>query len=335
MTNDARPNNLFILARERHNSVCIMAEFNNVDTEETLLLPESKNGGAPTASQAAPARPVSLRTGVPLDRTVAFLLKSPNPQDNDRAIQFLRKVLALLVLQYAAVLMIISPFCLIDDFKKAMSSFIVSAIVATISFFGLVGSVILVARKGHEHVYARISLFSLTFFFAIALGAKLCLVSWSNYALIAVGQATANFALILAVLQFDSSSLKWLSHKRVMLLSLAQSSMWILVFRELGESRLVSITVPLAGWLYAVSVIMNVRKAAQHREPHDFLQATIFILGPPIPTFLIPKRRGATQHWTTLKSAVLLGAAKKKQKENLQAIKEDESLRIPNDESDV
>jgi hypothetical protein len=31
----------------------------------------------------------------------------------------------------------------------------------------------------------------------------------------------------------------------------------------------------------------------------------------------------------------LLGAAKKKQKENLQAIKEDESLRIPNDESDV
>ena len=86
--------------------------------------------------------------------------------------------------------------------------------------------------------------------------------------MIAVGQATANFALILAVIQFDSSSLKWMSPTRVMLLSLAQSSMWVLVFRELGESWLVSTTVPLGGWVYAVSVIMNVEKGhAASRTP--------------------------------------------------------------------
>ncbi len=72
MTNDARPNNLFILARERHNSVCIMAEFNNVDTEETLLLPESKNGGAPTQkrlyfcrNRRMAARPLPLKRRPP------------------------------------------------------------------------------------------------------------------------------------------------------------------------------------------------------------------------------------------------------------------------------
>ncbi len=69
-------------------------------------------------------------------------------------------------------------------------------------------------------------------------------------------------------------------------------------------------------------------------NPMTFCKPPFSFWDRPFPRFWFPNDV-VTQHWTTLKSAVLLGAAKKKQKENLQAIKEDESLRIPNDESDV
>lgn len=251
--------------------------------------------------------PVSSRTGVPLHKTVKAYLDSNDYSDNEKGMMFVRKVFALLVLEYAAVLMIISPFCLIDSVQQAVKPPFINIALSAVSFFGLVFSVYLVATRGHQKWAARTGLFTCTFFVAVALGLKLSMVpKWSNYALIALGQATVNFAMLHAVTQFDSRHLQWLRHGTGILLCLAVSLLWILVLREAGCSWLVATTVPLGGWLYAVNITMSMRKTIHHREPHDYMRATIFILGPPIPSCIIPKRRTARDRWTTLRAAHLV-----------------------------
>jgi hypothetical protein len=277
------------------------------DSTDTVQQQPSLKPGAPV--RPGQEVPVSSRTGVPLHKTVKAYLDSNDHNDNEKGMMFVRRVFALLVLEYAAVLMIVSPFCLIDTVQQAVKPPYINITLSAISFFGLVFSVYLVATRGYQKWAARTGLFTCTFFVAMALGLKLSLVpKWSNYALIALGQATVNFAMLHAVTQFDSRHLQWLRHNTGFLICLAVSFLWMLVLREAGCSWLVSTTVPLGGWLYAVNIIMSMRKTIHHREPHDYLRATIFILGPPIPSFLIPKRRTARDRWATLRAAVLVNS---------------------------
>lgn len=255
----------------------------------------------------APEVPVSRRTGVPLHKTVRALLQSSDHQEQELGLTFVRKVFALLVLQYTAVLIIVSPFCLIDSFKRFISPWTIPLGIA--SFFGICFSVYLVVTRGKIMSVARISLFSMTFCFAIGLGLKLSVAPWSNYALVALGQATTNVALLHAVLQFDSQSLQWLNIRTGGLLCLTMTGLWILLMRESGSSWLISTAVPLGGWLYVLTVFKSVRTVVGHREPDDHIRAVIFILGPPIPTCLIPKPR--TSRWETVRATHYLGVFRK------------------------
>jgi len=270
----------------------------------------TKTGGPSSDVENQPA--VSARTGVPLDNTVSALLSHDDYEANESGLTYLRKVFALLFLQYAAVLTILSPFCLIASFKRAVSPTFITIPVNTVCFFGLLASIYFVATKGHIKWYARSCLFSVTVFVAVGLGFKLAKVEWSNYALIAVGQSTVNFALLLAVTQFDSRHLKWLRFHTSILLLLFVSGLWMLILRESGSPWLVAITVPLGGWAYCLSIILNIRKSLHHREPNDYLLATIFILGPPIPDRFIPTRPAAVERLSRVPAvrriSVFLGA---------------------------
>ena len=246
---------------------------------------------------------MSSRTGVPIHKTVRALLDAENDYAaNERGLVFVRRVLSLLVLQYAAVLIILSPFCLLDSFQDFVRKPYIMIPLNVLSFFGLLFAIYLISVRGHIKWYARTALFTMTVCVAVALGVKLSILPWSTYALVAVGQATANFALLLAVSVFDSRDLQWFRPGMGPLLLLAVAFLWILVTRETGSSWLVAVAVPIAGWLYACNVIFALRKTTYHREPHDYLRATLFILGPPIPDCLLYKRPTASARWTTLRS---------------------------------
>lgn len=233
--------------------------------------------------------PVSARTGVPLNKTVYAYLHSSNHEDNEKGIHFVRKVLALLVLQYATVLFIVSPFYLIGSFQRVIKPY--QIFLSTVAFAGCVASVYWAFAKGHNKKDAKIALFSLTPCVALTLGVRFAGFSWANYVLVALGQATSNFALIHAILQFDTASLKWLNYKIIMLICLVVSGVWIVVMNEVGTSWFVSVAVGLGGWVYASNIVLSIRKVVLHREPDDHIRATIFILGPPIPDRLIPKHQ--------------------------------------------
>jgi hypothetical protein len=226
---------------------------------------------------------------VPINKTVYAHLHSSSHEDNEKGMNFVRKVLALLVLLYATLLLIVSPFYLIGSFQRAIKPY--KLFLSIIAFAGCVASVYWAFAKAHNRKDAKIALFSLTPCVAIGLGVKFAGYSWSDYVLVALGQATSNFAILHAILQFDTASLKWLNYKTVMLIFLVLSGLWIVVMNEAGTSWFDSAAVGLGGWVYAISIVINVRKMILHREPDDFIRATIFILGPPIPDRIFSKQQ--------------------------------------------
>ena len=232
-------------------------------------------------------RRVSVRTGVPLIRTVRALLDSDNHEDNEKGVNFIRKIMAILVLQFSVVLLIVSPFCLVDSIKQVTKTYMLP--IGILSLAGIVSSIWLVFARGETKIYAQIALFSLTIFFALGLGSKLALASWSGYALVALGQAGTNFALLHAVLQFDSRRLKWLTWKSSGLMCLGVSGVWVLVMRESGSPWWIAAAVAFGGWCFAPNVIWSTQKTIGHRLPDDEVRAAIFILGPSIPDFLLWK----------------------------------------------
>jgi hypothetical protein len=233
--------------------------------------------------------PVSSLTGLRLDKTVYAYLHSPNYKDNEKGMHFVRKVLALLVLTYATLLVIVSPFFLIESFQRLIDPY--NIFLSIVAFAGVAASIYLAIAKGHETKYAKISLFTLTPCVAVGLGLKFSRYSWSMYVLVALGQATANFAILHAIVQFDTRNLKWLNIWRIILIFLVVSGLWILVMTEAGTRWTVAAAVGLGGWVYAIKIVMNTRKTVLHREPGDFIRATIFILGPPIPDMCIRRQK--------------------------------------------
>lgn len=188
---------------------------------------------------------MSAGTGVPIHETVRALLDSDDYRSNERGLQFVRRVVSRLVLQYAVVLIIISPFCLIEPFKVVAGPFYM--LFSALAFVGMLASIYVALYTDDIARKAKISLFTFTIFVALTLGSRLMLVSWSNYALVAVGQAVCNFTLILAILQFDSKQLKWFDWKSGGLIALSASSLWVILMRELDEGWIASALVPAGG----------------------------------------------------------------------------------------
>lgn len=232
--------------------------------------------------------PVSSVTGLPLNRTVFAHLQSTNYEDNEKGMHFVRKLLAVLVLTYGTLLVIVSPFFLVESFQRSIKPF--SLFLSIAAFAGVSASIYLMLTKGHDQKFARIALFTIIPSVAVGLGIKFSGFSWSVYVLVALGQATTSFALLHALAQFDSKNLKWLNYKWVILMFLVVSGLWILVMMEAGKEWFVAVPVGLGGWAYAIKIVMSARNTFFHREPDDFIRATITVLGPPIPGRCIPKQ---------------------------------------------
>jgi hypothetical protein len=241
--------------------------------------------------------PVSPRTGVPLNKTVYAFLHSSNHEDNEKGIHFVRKILALLVLQYATVLFIVSPFYLIESFQRVIKPY--QLFLSIFAFAGAAASVYWAFAK-RNRPNAKIALFTISPCVALGLGLRFAGYSWASYVLVALGQATSNCALIHAIMQFDTASLKWLNYKTVMLIFLGVSGLWIVVMNEAGTSWFVSAAVGLGGWVYATSIVMSLRRVILHWEPDDPVRAAIVILGPPIADRLTQwfKKEGEPQRKT-------------------------------------
>lgn len=293
---------------------------------------------------------IAFHPGVPLHLTVSAMLnqdedgEDPNGafRARQKAMRFVRKVLALLVLQYLSILIIVAPFCLLDDIQEVLLQHpIFSVFIGLGSFLGLVFAIYLVAYKGHIRRYAKIALCLGTSSFALALGSKLALVHWSNYALIAIAQATVNFSVLHALVQLDDHfpRVQHLQKGGAVWLGLVMAFLWIMVMREAGARWLVAATVPIGGWLYFCSVIRSVGRTMCHREPWDYLRAVIFILGPNVPDrWLFSLRRTTAKgRWTAIQSGVHLqgnisnkkrpnGMKEQKQKQKLSQQQEDSPL---------
>jgi len=202
---------------------------------------------------------------------------------------FLRRVFALLVMQYTTVLVVASPFALIQAFQKAIHPY--HNILECAAIAGIVASILLAITKGAIYPFARIALVSLTLSVALELGLSFAGASWGRYGLIAVGQATTSFAIMLALFQFDTKSLKWLTFPVAVVVCLVLSGVWIVVLFESGLSFKIAAAVGLGGWAFCMLNLFCVPHITKHVGPEEFILATLFILIPEALVCLASKQR--------------------------------------------
>lgn len=106
--------------------------------------------------------------------------------------------------------------------------------------------------KGAIYPFARVALVSLMVSVALELGLAFATASWGKYGLIAVGQATTSFAVMLAFFLFDSS-LQWLTYPTAAVVCLLVSCIWMVVLIETGLRPIrLAVAVGLGGWVFAI-----------------------------------------------------------------------------------
>jgi hypothetical protein len=164
----------------------------------------------------------------------------------------------------------------------------------TIAICGIVASLVLALTRGAIYPFARVSLVGLTLSVALELGLSFSSASWGQYGLIAVGQATTSFAIILSIFQFPTRSLIWLSYPEAALICLVLSGMWIAVLKESGLSWLVATAVGLGGWAFAMLNLLCLPQIEKHVAPDEYILATLFILVPEALVCLASKKRHPT-----------------------------------------
>lgn len=232
---------------------------------------------------------VATSTGGTLHRTVHALLESPRREDNDEGHVFLRRLWALLVFQYSAILFVASPFALIDPFRQTIERY--HGVLEVVAFGGIILSLCLAITKGAIFPYAHVALVSLTVFVALEMGLTFANASWGPSGLVALGQAATSFAVILSVLQFDIGSLQWLTYPAAALICLCLSGLWMVVQAEIGVSWSVAAAVSLGGWAFTLMVLGCCSYITKHVAPEEYILAVLFILCPEALLFLASKER--------------------------------------------
>ena len=94
-------------------------------------------------------------------------------------------------------------------------------VLEAVALLGICGTLALTLLRGTVYPYAHVCLVLITIFVALELGVTLATHSWGLYGLVALGQATTNFCLILALLQFDHD---WFDSTAAASLCLLQSA---------------------------------------------------------------------------------------------------------------
>ena len=222
-------------------------------------------------------------------RTVHALLESSNSNDNEEADVFLRRLWALLVFQYGTILFVSSPFALVDPFRESIEVY--HDVLEVIAFSGIGISLVLAITKGTVYPYSQVALVSLTLSEALEMGLTFANASWGRNGIISLGQATTSFAVILAVLQFPSRSLWWLSYPTAALLCLCLSGLWIVVQAEVGISWKVATAVSLGGWGFTLLVLLCCSVVCKHVTSEEYTLGVLFILVPEALVFLGSKER--------------------------------------------
>ena len=227
--------------------------------------------------------------GAPLEPTVHALLNSEDDAIGEQGMVFMRRCFALLVMQYSSILVIASPFALIQAFQEAIHPF--HNWLEAIAIVGIISSLVLAVTKGAIYPFARVSLVSLTLSVALELGLSFAGASWGKYGLIAVGQATTSFAIMLSLFQFPTKSLKWLTFPAAAIICLVLSGLWILVLFETGASIRVAAGVGLGGWAFAMLNLFCFPHVTKQVGPEEYILATLFILCPEALVFLSSSKR--------------------------------------------
>ncbi|KAL7550063.1 hypothetical protein ACHAWF_013298 [Thalassiosira exigua] len=233
-------------------------------------------------------------------RTVHALLESSDKGDQEVADIFLRRLWALLVFQYGIILFIASPFALIDSFRHTIAPY--HEVLEIVAFTGIALSLCLAITKGATYPYPYVALVSLTLFVALEMGLTFAHASWGPCGLVALGQASTSFAVILSVLQFDSRSLMWLSYPTAALMCLFLSGLWSVILAEVGLSWSIAAAVSLGGWAFALMVLFCCSVICKHVAPEEYILAVLFILCPEALLCLASKERHPSEEKDGIKS---------------------------------
>jgi len=138
-------------------------------------------------------------------------------------------------------------------------------------------------------------LVSLTVFVALERGLTFSHAGvWGYCGLVALGQATASFAIILSVLQFEKQDLLWLSYKTAALMCLCLSGLWTVLQTEMGVSWSVAAAISLGGWAFTVMVLFCCSIISKHVTSEEYILAVLFILVPEALLFLPGKQHKVT-----------------------------------------
>lgn len=210
--------------------------------------------------------------------TVHSLFESKDPEQEEQGMTFMRRVFALLVFQYSTVLIVASPFALIEPFQNFIHPMHVALWWTSLAC--MIGSILLAVAKGAVRPYSRIVIVTLTLSVALQLGLEFEQVSWGDYGLLAVGQATASFALLLALFQFEASSLEWLSAITTALMCLLLSGIWSVILHEVGLSWQIAVVVSFAGWIFCMLNVLQFQSLCKLVASQEYVFATLFILFP-------------------------------------------------------
>jgi hypothetical protein len=176
------------------------------------------------------------------------------------------------------ILVLASPFSLINSFREAVES--MHGVLEIVAIVGIAGSMGLALAKGIMYPFAQVSLVSLTIFVGLELGLSFAGASRGRYGLMAVGQATSCFTVVLVLLQFDIRSTKWLTYPAAALVCLALSGVWMLVLLEIGATWKVAVGVGLGAWAFSVNITICSMYIAKHVAPDEYILGVLFILCP-------------------------------------------------------
>ena len=229
-----------------------------------------------------------------LELTVDAMLESDDQVHVERGMVFMRRVFALLVLQYLTILLVASPFTFVESFQVRIIHPYHNALEA-VAVIGIVSSLVLAVFKGTTYPWARVALVGLTLSVALELGLSFATASWGRCGIVAVGQATTSFAVILALLQFETESLAWLDYFGAAIVCLVVSSLWMVGLMELGARTTVAVSILLGGWAFALINLYCCHHIAEQVAPEEYILATLFILVPEALVFLASKKRHPMQ----------------------------------------
>lgn len=211
--------------------------------------------------------------GTSPEPTVHALFHSNDKTD---AVTFLRQVFALLVFQYSTVLVVASPFALIEDFKDLVHPHHHALLLIAVG--GMVASILLALTMGAVYPWSRIVIVTLTISVAVELGLTFSEKSWGDCGLLAVTQATVSFAMILALLQFTVPIQHTMSTAAIFCIFIG--GIWSVVLHEAGLRWGVAVAVSLGGFVFTMLNLSSVFNLCKLVAPGEYVFTTLFILFP-------------------------------------------------------